>query len=547
MAANSSTGLAFRFRKGASIGEPDAESDDHFLSDCFVETGDYAILTDCSKPQRILVGRTGAGKSALLQRLKQTEEHVIEINPENLSLNFLANSDIIRTLENSGVRLDLFYSLLWRHVFSIELLKSKFNLTTEEKTRNWLSGIITSLKRKNMAKERGMAYLKDWGDKFWEETEYRIKEVTQKLENDIRAQLGGELAGLKAEINAETRGSQELRAEIVTKAQRYVNSLQIKELADVMTLLAEDIFEDPQEKFYIVIDKLDENWVEDNLRYRLIRSLIETIKTFRCIKTVKIIVALRLDLVQSVFEKTRDAGFQEEKYQSLFLELRWNKSSLVELIDTRIHKLCSEQYTTRGVSLRDIFPTNIGQLSLIDYILQRTLHRPRDAIAFINECLKRSEGKGGVSVQTVRDAEREYSAQRVDYLSYEWINHYPKLKEYFTILERMPSKFKLSAITKEKVDEFALKHAFEAVNDNDPVMSSAYSYLNRGHSPHSVVISLCKALYATGVLGLKPDGHTGILWNYSADRPPTDGQIKPSSTAYIHPMLWDNLGTVIVN
>ena len=184
------SGIPFRFRKESSIGEPDAESDNHFLSQCFVDTGDYKTLVDCSNPHRIIVGRTGAGKSALLQHLIRSEENVIEISPDNLSLNYISNSDIITTLERAGVKLDLFYTLLWKHVFATELLKKKFNLANEEKTKNWFSNFLPPLKKKDQSKERALEYLRDWGDKFWQETEYRVKEVTQKLEKDVAVFFG---------------------------------------------------------------------------------------------------------------------------------------------------------------------------------------------------------------------------------------------------------------------------------------------------------------------------------------------------------------------
>ncbi len=544
---SATVGQQFRFRKGASIGEPDAESDDNYLSKCFVDTGDYEILANCKSPQRIIIGRTGAGKSALLHHLKSTEEHVIEINPEHLSLNYISNSDILQTLSKSGVKLDLFYSLLWKHVFTVELLRHKFHLSNEEKTRSWISNLIASFRKTNQSKERAISYLKNWGDKFWEETEYRIKEVTNKLENQISDQLGANLKYLKADSSSSEKASIETKTDVIHKAQTVINNIQIKELSDVIQLLAEDIFDDPQEKYYITIDRLDENWVDDDLRYRLIRSLIETIKNFRVVANVKIVIALRVDLLQTVFEKTRDSGFQEEKYQSLLLKLTWDKSTLGKLLDKRVAELCKEQYTSKSAKLSDIFPKNIGTIPIVDHILQRTLYRPRDAIAFVNECLKRSEGKGNISTQTIREAEREYSVQRMDSLCYEWFMHYPNLKDYLAILERMPNKFKLSQINKDKVDEFTLKHCVEN-QKNDPVINAGNLYLSGSlNSPHAFVIHLVKALFSVGAIGLKTDGFTSELWNFSSDRPPTDGQIKPSSTAYVHPMLWGSLGTVIAD
>lgn len=541
-------GIPFRFRKGASIGEPDAESDDHFLSQCFVDTGDYRTLVDCGNPHRIIVGRTGAGKSALIQHLIRNEENVIEISPENLSLNYISNSDVIAVLEKAGVKLDLFYTLLWKHVFATELLKRKYHLANEEKTKSWFSSFLPALKKKDQSKERALEYLRDWGDKFWQETEYRVKEVTQKLENDVRSQLGSDIAGLKSQVGVDQKYSEEQRTEVINKAQRVVNNIQIKALSDVMQLLADDVFNDSQQKYYVVIDKLDENWVENDLRYRLIRALIETVKDYRRIKSVKIIVALRLDLLQSVFERTRDAGFQEEKYQSLLLHLSWTPQHLEKMLDERIAILVREQYTNTPIKLRTLFPPSIGKESFVEYLLNRTLCRPRDAIAFVNECIRRSDGKGQVSVQTVRDAEREYSAQRIESLAYEWFVQHPKLKDCINILERMPAEFKLSAITKEKVDAFALAHAIDGEHDSDPVIRAAYTFINSGHSnQHSFVIALVKVLFKVGVLGIKPDGFTGQLWVQTSERIPSDGQIKPSSTAYIHPMVWSHLGIIVTS
>lgn len=57
-----------------------------------------------------------------------------------------------------------------------------------------------------------------------------------------------------------------------------------------------------QKKFYILIDKLDERWVDASVRFRLIRSLLETLKTFRKIQNLKIIVSLRIDVLEKVLQ-----------------------------------------------------------------------------------------------------------------------------------------------------------------------------------------------------------------------------------------------------
>ncbi|MBC3869097.1 DNA repair protein [Undibacterium oligocarboniphilum] len=512
------------------------------MSQCFVDTGDFETLIDCSKPQRILVGRTGAGKSALIANLKNSEDNVIEITPENLSLNFISNSDMLSTLEKAGVKLDIFYSLLWKHVFTVELLRYKYDLSNEENTKKWSFSFLSALNKKDQTKERALNYIRDWGDKFWYQTEYRIKEVTQKLEGELKSSLGTNIELLKSETNIGIKGSEEKKFEVISKAQSVVNSIQVKLLSDVMRLLAEEVFNDPKQKYYVVIDKLDENWVESELRYRLIRSLIETVKSFRVIPNVKIVVALRLDLLRSVFERTRDSGFQEEKYQSLLLPIHWDKRVLEDLLNKRVAKFTSEQYTKRPLTLRELFPESISRERFVDYLFNRTLYRPRDAIAFVNECLKQAYGQTKIMVQTVRLAEIEYSAQRFDYLCYEWGDHFPNLSQYLPLLEKMPNSFKLSSMSKLKIDEFCLQHCInDSENSKDPIIRAGNAYLNN-NSLHAFIIVLVKALFQIGAIGIKTDSFSGQIWSFLGTRTPSDGQIKPTSEIFVHPMLWSRLG-----
>jgi hypothetical protein len=535
-------GFSFRFRRGASIGELDAEADKRFLSSCFIETGDFSTLRDCGSPHRIIIGRTGSGKSALISQLISSEDHVIQISPENLSLNYLSNSDILVTLERSGVKLDLFYNLLWKHVFAVELVKRKFNLFSEEKTKNWISNLLSSLKKRDQVKERALDYLAKWGNTFWQETEYRVKEVTQKLEGEINAKLGADIAALKGSIGGNLKETSEQRTEVIHRAQSVINSIQVKALSDVIQLLNDEIFTDSQQRYFIVIDRLDDNWVDDQLRYKLIRSLIETVRSFRTIENVKIVVALREDLVKTVFERTRDTGFQEEKYLSLFLNIRWDKPLLEKLIDDRLNLLVTEEYTKQGMKLADLFPKQIDKQPFLDFMVLRTQYRPRDAIAFVNECLRRSEGKGQVTVQTVRDAEIEYSAARINALRFEWAAHYSHFLDYLPILEKMNAKFSVSDIKKEKLDEFALAFCIDENGSSvDPMVRAGAAYLNN-EDLHSFRVELIKALFTVGIVGIKPDSYNGQIWAYMNMSAPYDGQIRDSSDVFIHPMAWARLG-----
>src|SRR5260370_35073153 len=58
-------------------------------------------------------------------------------------------------------------------------------------------------------------------------------------------------------------------------------------------------------QIHILIDKLDEHWVDVSIRFKLIRSLIESLKSFRRISNLKILVALRSDVLERGVQETR--------------------------------------------------------------------------------------------------------------------------------------------------------------------------------------------------------------------------------------------------
>lgn len=162
------------FRRNLDVGAADAESDDLFLTNCFVDTGDLDTLKDCSSPKCLVLGRTGSGKTALLKQILKGA-CTVELSPEALALNYISNSQVLKFFEAAGVHLDVFYTLLWRHIITVELLKLKYGITNQERQNSFLQKIGQLLDR-NETKRKALKYLSDWGSHFWEETEYRTKE-----------------------------------------------------------------------------------------------------------------------------------------------------------------------------------------------------------------------------------------------------------------------------------------------------------------------------------------------------------------------------------
>jgi hypothetical protein len=131
---------SFTFRSTDSIGAAAAE-DDEFLRECFVDTGALDLLSEIDDRRLILLGRTGAGKSALMRMLEETKDsQVIRLAAEHLALTYVANSTILNFFSSIGVNLDPFFKLLWRHVLTVEILTRSFGDPLRRKVSRLATG-----------------------------------------------------------------------------------------------------------------------------------------------------------------------------------------------------------------------------------------------------------------------------------------------------------------------------------------------------------------------------------------------------------------------
>ncbi|MDU9047571.1 MAG: hypothetical protein Q3M30_01890 [Candidatus Electrothrix sp. Rat3] len=540
-------GSKFKFNKYINIGAESAEDDKEYLSSCYIDTGMLDVLKNTNHPGRIVAGRTGTGKTALLIKLEESKENVVWIEPDELSLQYISNSTIINYLEKNNVNLDIFYKLLWKHVFVIELIKQKYDIKNESDQENFFKKIFGKYFNDKRKKE-AFDYLNKWGEKFWESTEYRIKEVINKLENDIQAKSSASLKDLMTNTNFSGEASSrkkvtgEEKGEILYKAQQIVNSVQIKKLSKVIKTLADDEFSDRQKSYYIIIDRLDERWIDDSIRYKLIRALIEAIKDLKKINTAKIIISLRRDLIYTVFRKTRSPGFQEEKYQSLFINIEWSKYELLDVIDKRLAELVKHKYTTKKVTWSDFFPKGVNKIPIDNYLVERSLYRPRDIINFVNICIKRSSGRSTMLARDIKDAEAEYSELRFRAIGDEWIEDYPNLLNCLSFfLQKRKERFSLTEINKNFIEDFATEIISSTENSNCLIYQICQNVWDNSISFDDARRKFVIIFYMVGAIGIRKDNR-GVSWSFKEDNILQSSEITGSERVEIAPMFFRVLG-----
>ena len=530
------------FRAGARIGFADAEDDGDFLRHCYVDMGYVTQALDTEDPGSILLGRTGSGKTATILHIETVEENVIRLNAEDLSLNFISNSTILSFFHSLGVDLDLFFQLLWRHVLCIEILSYHYGKKQKASVSNIL-GILKEFVGSNQSKRKALDYLSKWESTFWEESQKRIEEIVDNFEQQLKA--GVDLSNLGIPINAQacSKISSERKAEIAHEARKVVNGVQIRELSAVMDVIADDILVNKQEHYYVVIDRLDENWVDDSLRYRLVRALIETIKAFRKIRNVKLIIAIRADLLERVYKYTRGSGFQEEKYEDFNIPISWSEEQLFDMVDRRIRELFKRQYTKDRVGFYDIFPERYRQQSkCFDYIVQRTQFRPRDVIAFINQILITVSGKTEIGARDIDSAEIEYSKRRLLALCSEWQDEHPCLDIVVQILYGKPIRMKVPDLGDEMLRGIVSK-LIEKPESADGITELASEVYLEEVDVDQLRRRIVAIMYKVGIIGIKRNGYDQTQFSYSSSYVVRDEDINGEVEIAVSPMLWQALGS----
>lgn len=408
-----------------------------------------------------------------------------------------------------------------------------------------MRSITSIISKKDRNKELALDYFEQWGNKFWQTTEQRIQELTSRVENSLTAGVKGNLSDITFNAEGAKKLSIEQRSEVKEHGLDAVSRVQIRELENMLLVLEENIFDDSKNPYYITIDMLDEDWADDRIRFKLIRSLIDVVNRFKRLSNVKVILAIRHDLLYKVVHLESIAGFQEEKFKALYLNLKWEKVELEKIVESRINKLIKRHYTKGDISFKDVFPAHVDGKGPFDYMIERTFFRPRDIIVFVNECLELCAGRPKMSATIIKEAENNYSSERLQSLSNEWNTMLPDLMHTSRLLFGLKDHFEVSQITQEflgtKFEEIAFYLKGESI---DPITNALYSlYTTKNANFDSVRNYILREFYAIGLVGIKTGPTDSISWtrqNTLSRLSP--GQIRSSSIVHIHPMFYRALG-----
>jgi len=531
------------------IGNISAEQDDEFLLECFVDSPSLSKALDLNSSSKILAGRTGSGKTAILKYI-ENYKNSSRIEPAEMALHYISNSDILRFLNDIGADLDILFQTIWKHVLCIEYIRKNYNIGNSSESLSWFKRIVSDFTA-DETKTRAINYLRVWENKFWISIDENVREIVLKYEERIDAELGIDISKLKSKAGYGKNLSKEQKSEYIARARKIIDSEQLGELSKVLELLKHvESNKRFQEPCYILIDDLDGRWVDESIKYRLINSLVESLKAFGKIKNLKILVALRTDVIERAIQENPSSGFQREKFKDYIIQIEWNEEQLKKLINNRINFLYRRKYTKQNVFFEDIFTSSIKSEKPFKYIYERTLLRPRDIIAFVNHCLEQAVNKANIDSGDIIKAEQNYSIERKEALLDEWRSVYPTLEKLLEIFSGKQASLSFSEIsTLETLQEYALPIGADPKYAADPLYDIAKNlFPDKGEPSLAEALAFGRKvfflLYRVGAIGFK-NSDSPFEYYFRNGRLITESEITDKSKFRLVKMLHRSLGTIV--
>lgn len=524
----------FIFKKDTKIGELDAENDS-FLSECFIRTQAYETLleyeiTSPKYNKRILVGRTGSGKSALLKQLSDERKIInYSISTEKTLFDHIYNNQFITSLLKQNINLTPLFKSLWLHVFLIEII----NFTVKNENSHIWNQVIDFIKGKRgnkESKDKAVEYWQQFRDVFFQDPS--LNTITEKLKNGLEGKFG--ISTSLSPINSDIKTSD--FSENEKTIQKQTNEIVQKEIIarqqPIIEALKELCLKDSKKHIVITLDDLDQSWFTSNIiDYKFISALLDSIKFLTKIQNIKILISIRTDILEGVY---KDLLKQREKDNSLILNLEWNQREIRALLDRRIEHLIKHEYAKSQIpDFAQIFQASIGNQTADNYIIERTMLRPRDAIDFVNFCFNQADGNTEITKEHVLEAEDKFYRSRKKALIDEWNTIYKNVKPLLDVLACLTDRdFNINKISDDTYEEIT-RVLYEGECDPDDEIIELITNPNT-QSKKTVLKKLAQFWFKVGVIGIKSESSI----TYSSYEVHELDETDYSSSFIIHPLFF---------
>lgn len=242
----------------------------------------------------------------------------------------------------------------------------------------------------------------------------------------------------------------------------------------------------PERKAVIQFDRLDDNYnqyQDVEQYYQAIISLFKVVyhlnQEFRAknILNCKIVLYLRSDILKELGKRDAESARWDDSCLTISWAIvnsdDWVNSDLIKMINKRIFASIKNE----NIDFLEIFDNNAVDLTMqngercdvFEYMIIKTMHRPRDLIQFCKYIQKQTEKTGKLYFKTVKNAEKEYGY---------WLVNSELANEINPIVKNTDSLYELLKLLGRK--PFTLSHfceRFRTVKDIDMKAEELAYYL----------------------------------------------------------------------
>ncbi len=384
------------------FGAPAAERDiDCGLDDYFVESDAFQRVTNGEKT--ILLGNRGSGKSAIFKVLASRERKkgtlVLELNPENYSYEMLA-STMLKESDGAWAKHGA-YASAWKYLIYVSIMKG---ITIEGR----------KLKTGSAAKIYN--YLRDHHQGVADNPLSVLISYLKRIEG---VKIGSYGANLRANELEKLYKLEEIQLLFP-----HLNELCAKR------------------RVLVFIDELDRGWDSSEDAKAFVAGLFQaSISINQQTSNIKVYISLRRELYDSIPELYEDA----QKYRDIIETINWDEEtinwdepSLLSLITNRIkHSVPSLATYNNESCWNAIFEEVLRyrQSRSFNYMVDRTLYRPREIIQFCTEALQMSKQQSNfpIDYSVISQVEISYSEERTKDIAAEYRFPHPGLLSIFEV------------------------------------------------------------------------------------------------------------------
>lgn len=357
--------------RNINFGRIDAEADDQ-LMEYFIQTG---TSEEIELGKYLILGRKGSGKTALFKHLASTHEsRAIQLDLEDYKF------DAHKPLIEKGVAPSVAYTASWRLVIAAAILvRASKDLPSKDRKR------AESLAQKLRFGSNGdaLGQIVDWLG--------RVRKVDFPSIQGIFDLGGFEVASQENTVSDETLSALGDLEEILIRNWPLHNSL-------------------------VLIDRLDDAMDGSEESLKLIAGAVRTARHYSSKlpseTTAPVVVFLRSDIWEAISYNDKNKTSQDT------IHLDWTTDQLSEVVEERIHASAG---TPRGSGWSSFFPQEEmrQRQSAKNYMIKRTLGRPRDIIAFaiFAQEIALTNGHTRIAADDIYNAEGRYSCHLIDELS----------------------------------------------------------------------------------------------------------------------------------